>query len=831
MTIQLQHPSRLLLVLLLLSDLCRAEPAEISGQSRPLMPVVVSPRASEKVRLAAGRFAEHLGRMSGGTFEVVAQEKPSAGVVIGLFSDFPARLGVEPPPGDGITHREEYWLQSGKGRLLVLGNSDSAVESAAWEALHRLGYRQFFPGKTWEIVPHSPDLYLDVDERASPSFYARSIWFGYGALKERAADCEDWFRKNRVLSGIALRSGHSYDGIIHRNKKHFEQHPEHLALVGGERKGSKLCISNPELRALVVADALEEMARNPGADSVSRDPSDGGGWCECTSCAQLGSISDRALFLANETADAVTRAYPGRMVGMYGYGEHSPPPSIRGHPGVVVSVATAFIHGGFTIDQLLSGWSRRVQTLGIREYYSVNTWDRDLPGGARAGNLEYLSKTIPQFYKAGARFLSAESSDNFGPNGLGYYIASRILWDVREAERVDNLVEDFLTRAFGEARDPMREFYGLLDGARKRQLCDDLLGRMYRSLGNALRMTTQEDVRRRIEDLALYTRYAELYLDYSTASGPARQAAYEYLIRHAWRIRHTGMVHTLALYRDLCHRDKTLTVPPAAAWNVPEKDNPWKQDAPLTSEQIGEIIRTGIASRQMVDFEAVAFSENLVPATRLHLQSASRGSMGPFLRGNRSLWTWSHEAPFEWMLRATAGMIYGNRGPARIDVYPQAELEGKSTQTFEAEPNKTCIEFAVRSRFKGLHRIEAGDHSAGTLLEWPLEVPMTIACSLDKPPRLQGRWTLYFYVPKGTPFVGGFSQGVGDLLDPDGHKVFSFDAKAGYFKVPVPPGTDGRLWRFSNCSGDRLLMTVPPYLAASAPELLLPEEVVDRDAK
>ena len=39
----------------------------------------------------------------------------------------------------------------------------------------------------------------------------------------------------------------------------------------------------------------------------------------------------------------------------------------------------------------------------------------------------------------------------------------------------------------------------------------------------------------------------------------------------------------------------------------------------------------------------------------------------------------------------------------------------------------------------------------------------------------------------------------------------------------------GKLWRFENCSGDKMLMTVPPYLARSAGELLLPREVVEKD--
>ena len=41
------------------------------------------------------------------------------------------------------------------------------------------------------------------------------------------------------------------------------------------------------------------------ADSVSVDPSDGLGWCECEACAAMGSISDRAVTLANAVAQGL----------------------------------------------------------------------------------------------------------------------------------------------------------------------------------------------------------------------------------------------------------------------------------------------------------------------------------------------------------------------------------------------------------------------------------------------------------------------------------------------------------------------------------------------
>ncbi len=235
-----------------------------------------------------------------------------------------------------------------------------------------MGYRQFFPGPAWEVVPKERNLSLAVDAFESPSYDARHIWYGYGPLPENKAAYEDWCAKNRATMGIDLKTGHSYDGIMARHKTEFAEHPEYLALIDGQRKAPKFCIANAGLRKLVCDDALAQLAADPTLDSVSCDPSDGGGWCECAECAKLGSVSDQALTLANEVARAVQAKYPGKLVGMYAYNQHSPVPSIQAEPNVVISVATGFIHGGFTVDQLLEGWSQRAKAIGIREYYSVH---------------------------------------------------------------------------------------------------------------------------------------------------------------------------------------------------------------------------------------------------------------------------------------------------------------------------------------------------------------------------------------------------------------------------------------------------------------------------
>jgi hypothetical protein len=95
----------------------------------------------------------------------------------------------------------------------------------------------------------------------------------------------------------------------------------------------------------VIRDALAQLAKYPEQDSVSVDPSDGLGWCECDKCQAMGSVSDRALTLANEVAKAINKQHPGKYVGMYAYSAHSPP-NLRVHPQVI-----RVIGGGEEIDR------------------------------------------------------------------------------------------------------------------------------------------------------------------------------------------------------------------------------------------------------------------------------------------------------------------------------------------------------------------------------------------------------------------------------------------------------------------------------------------------
>lgn len=811
--------------------------AQLAAGGKSLLPVVIPEKPTKRIRQIAETLADYLGRIGTTKFAVETGDGKT-GIAVGRAEDFP---GLDLSSAFDLTdalHREDYRLRSHAKGVQVIGTSEVAVEYAVWDLLYRLGYRQFFPGPTWEVIPRKADLAIAVDAKEHPSYVSRDIGYGLGTWTDRMQLYADWCMRNRTAVPMAgatppiLAVGHSYQQIVADLKDEFAKHPEYLALVGGKRVAEgevKFCISNPGLRKLVAQYAADYFTKRPEASSISLEPSDGLGWCECAECQSLGSVSDRVALLLNDAAAAVRAKHGGKkLIGIYAYAEHAPPPRIKVDPMVVVNVATAMTMGDYTTDDLVDGWHRAGAQIGVRDYYGVYPWDFDLPGRLRMADLAYLKKSIPHYYERGARFLTAESSDSWGVGGLGYYLTARLLWDVREADRVEELKNDFLEKSFGAAFKPMAEFYRLIDAGSNPRLSSDLIGRMYRALDEATKLTTNPASLARIGDLALYVRYVELYRDYGFIEGKERQARFEELVRFAYRMHRTGMEHTMAVWRGLPYYDQTVKLPAGVGYDIPEKQDPWKDPKPFSPDEIQAFVAAGIARHQLNDFTPVEFSKNLVPATALALPMVPAGDAGLFYRDKSVFYTWAAKPSQALPVTVKGGVLYQNLGELKLELVPVGATENVVRATFP--PDQKVHPFDLVPRSAGLHRVDVSDRSAGNAVTWAAGTPWTIPCGPGEITNLHSRWTMYFYVPKGTKAVAGYSESLGELHDADGKKVFTFGDRPDYFSVPVAGGQDGRLWKFASCLGKRILLTVPPYLARDGRELLLPAEVVKADA-
>ena len=804
-------------------------PVRLAENTNALLPIVIGDKASERTKKDAVTLADYLQQMSGATFTVKAGDG-AAGIVIGVPADF-TKLPLQPGFPGGPFGREEYLLQSRKGGLWLLGATDLAVDHAIWDLLYHFGYRQFFPGKAWEIVPTLGKLAISVNVREKPAYISRRIWYDWGMQDYNTQPYADWCARNRMVQGFQLNSGHAYEEIVRRNKATFDAHPEYFSLVNGKRLTNgedKFCIANPDLRKLVVDWAVSGIKANPSLDSISMEPSDGDNWCECDNCKKMGSISDRALTLANEVAVAINQLGLGdKYVGMYAYNRHCPPPTIPVDPHVIISATTAFITGGFTFDQVVEGWRAKGATLGVYDYYSVSIWDWNMPGRATATHPDYVASSIRKFYAQGARFLDCQAGDCWGPCGLGYYVASRVMWDLKQADHVKEITEDFLTCAFGPAKEPMRGYYQLITGDASHRPGSDMVGRMYRYLAEAKKLAAgRQDILMRLYQLVAYTRYAELNYN-MTAPGADKEAKFRWLT-FAYRMRKTSMVHYYGVWSDAIGQRSALA-----------PKHPLKDETLFTQQELDTILTEGIANNTPVEmgFTPVSFSKNLVAADRLKLPDVPLGAVPAFPQDHHYYYLWVEKAPADYTLKVTVQRVWNLR-PHHVKLFAvkDATTETLVSDNDTVRPDGKTYDVVLHMPNAGLYGVEVLDGGDYTRIVWPDGLPVALPSAEDTPTissMFRGRWTLYCYVPKGTKVVGGwFQERAGTLRDADGNVVIDFSKiENGWFSAPVQKGQDGRLWKFDFNAGIRQLMTIPPYLFRSNKDILLPKEVIGKDAK
>lgn len=570
----------------------KSVPCRLAAKGKALVPIVVGAKANASVRHSAEELRDMLQKITGAAFRIQTGDG-RRGLAVGMQGDFPglaadARLAAAArAAGDDPTVRltmfQSYVLLSHAGGLQAVGATELAVEYAIWDLLQRCGYRQFFPGETWEIIPRSPDLTLAVDTLEKPDYYDRRIccmgmtqWW-------------DWFMKNRVtLHGFwgsrtpylpdmplkwknnFIENSHAYSFIVRDYADVFKAHPEWMAFSRGKRGDSTfLCIAQPGLRDFIAQYAVDYLKKYPDNWCVSLEPTDGDGWCECAECAKLGNISNRPVLLANTAAEAIDKAFPNeiKLVGMYGYGRHWQPPDLKVHDRVVVTVTTSTLCAGEgnnpPMEERLAGWAKQAKHVGVYDYWALFAWGGWTPGHSPAGNLKYLADVIPRYHELGARCWLSEADDAWGACGLGYYLSTRLFWNVKDGKNAGAIVEDFLDKAFGPAKEPMRAYFTAIDGRHgaspgNPNAIMSRVKQMYPALLRARALARDPAIRRRVDQFLLYTRFMELFARYYYAQertdfkldgvteADVRETVKEFM-RLAYQIRNTDMVNYLYL--------------------------------------------------------------------------------------------------------------------------------------------------------------------------------------------------------------------------------------------------------------------------------------------
>ncbi|MEX0776002.1 MAG: DUF4838 domain-containing protein [Phycisphaeraceae bacterium] len=812
----------------------------IARDGKALVPIVIAPVASDATKAVAAELAEYLGRVTGGRFEVQAGDGAAGPcIVLGTLAQFPQADLVEPLEiRNGHDGKEAYAIRTEPGRVLLLGATDLGASHAAYRFLEMVGCRWFFPAKEWEVIPSIPQLAFGQNEISRPVILSRTIGYGCGFLRdgkngaERGRgrnEYEAWCRHNLMASSLKTHSGHMWRLVINKNKAEFDQHPEYYALVDGQRReGGKFEVANPVVRKMVVDFVLNAFRKDPDRVMQSVEPADGKNQSESPESKALGTFSDQVFGLANEVARAVQKEYPGKMVGLLAYGWHSDPPAFDMEPNVYVQMTVGFTYSQFTDQERMDLWATKCRNLGFYEYYSVFPWDLDrLPGG-RAANLSYLQSSIRMYAQRHAIAVNAESSNNWGVHGLGYYVANRLMWNPEA--NVEALVTDFLEKAFGPAAPAMRRYYARFDHGNKTLWSKHELAMAFRDVAEAAQLAKDcPDVLARLDHLKQYLHYNHLYwkMDH-TKNKDERKALTLAILTHSYRTRYTNMNHWEAIRQLWTGKAAEQFGEPTWDFRDPSPNKPWEVQAPVTHEETEENFRQGLAHFQPQLVTPRTFSEDLVP-----VQFAG----APAIASTQS---WQNELP-RYAFYSVAGE------PLQMDfqvgIMPNSEEKGEPRYTISDSKGTPITQgrlslqekehhLVIKVPHAGLYYLTISKSGGGWQIDVAADRPACMVVAKDWNIRALARLQdLYFYVPRGTRQIEYLWQGgPHKVFGPEGKLVLASEADGEFVIVPVPPGQDGQVWHLSVTGVRRLwFFNVPNYLAASPNALLIPREVAKAD--
>ncbi|HXK45463.1 MAG TPA: DUF4838 domain-containing protein, partial [bacterium] len=430
----------------------------IAENKEAKIPVIISPDADQQIKESAQELAIYLEKITGARFGIKTSTS-GPGIFVGTIEQFPTPSAVQGLKiYEQFDGKEAYAIRTEDRSIKLLGATSMGVSYAVSRFLELIGCRFFFQSPAWTVVPKISKLTFNLNETDRPEVLSRYLGYPLSTSFEKddpdaGKFLRDWWRYNRTGKSLKTSVGHCWAEIIRRFKKEFEEHPEYLAMVDGKRKGNQLCVSNPGVINLAIKYVQEYFDKHPDVDMVGVGPDDGGNWCTCDECKKRwNNPGDMAFYLANEVAKAVAKTHPGKMVGIYAYNWHCDPPDFQLEPNVYVELTTALLlNTKYGFDELLKLWPKKVKYFGLYDYWAVYDWIRDrLPSG-RTGNTQYITEKLPYYIHHGICNLSAESGNSWGSQGLGYYLAARVLWNSKTD--VKALKQDFYDKAFGPAAD------------------------------------------------------------------------------------------------------------------------------------------------------------------------------------------------------------------------------------------------------------------------------------------------------------------------------------------------------------------------------------------
>ncbi len=357
----------------------------------------------------------------------------------------------------------------------------------------QVGVKWLWPGETGTVIPDEPTVSVgEIDVHEVPQIKQRKLRntirstflnrieqftgrLDRDVVRDLQEDEREWLRRMRMGRSLFINYGHSFTDWWER---YGDEHPEYFALYKGERRPwgppdrVKMCVSEPKLWNAVVAEWKRKWEDNPLAyQTLNACENDGGGFCECESCASWDVpgyteqtpkgerviLTDRYAKFYNELARRVREVDADAHVAAYAYSRYRfPPRETTLEPNIIIGFvpAVGYPNSGEQSEQFQDdwmAWHKQATKLFLRPNWlgALHTVPR-APLHQMAADFKFAARNG----MIGTDFDSL--SGQWLAQGPVYYLLSQLHWDTDAS--AEAILEDYYA-AFGAAGPKVREYF------------------------------------------------------------------------------------------------------------------------------------------------------------------------------------------------------------------------------------------------------------------------------------------------------------------------------------------------------------------------------------
>jgi hypothetical protein len=357
--------------------------------------------------------------------------------------------------GTNALHHDGYALQPVSNNLILTGGNDQGLLYGIYGLLEMWGFRMY----TSKAIVTPEVSSVSIPKSAvivAPKITYRTVNYP----DTRDTRYTEWHHlSSRENWGLFV---HTFNELVSPDE-YGKSHPEYFSLVNGQRlPGTQLCLSNPDVLAVVIASLKKRMAEKPAAGYWSVSQNDNDQYCHCDRCTALntkyGNVpSGSILVFVNDVA----KAFPDKTISTLAYWySRTPPQGIQAERNVNIMLCNIESKRQGPVFDTDPAFSRELIAWG-KISNNILIWDYNIQFSNLVSpfpNLHTIKPNIKFYTDHNVNSLYMQSNGQVGGEfaGLRAYLIAEMMWN---PDADDNaVINDYLNGFYGAAGPYVRQY-------------------------------------------------------------------------------------------------------------------------------------------------------------------------------------------------------------------------------------------------------------------------------------------------------------------------------------------------------------------------------------